>query len=348
MKQLIASLIVIGLLIIFLETLKTGGSSQKSELEYTEQGIKAPELVNPQGYLNTDNITISSLKGKVVLVDFWTYTCINCIRTIPHLVDWYNKYHDKGLEIIGVHTPEFNFEKDISNVRKAVLEHGIKYPVVLDNDYETWNAYQNRYWPHKYLIDANGIIRYDAIGEGRYDVTEQKIRELLTEAGQDLSGVNDTQLTDETPRTPNTPELYAGYEFALPRGQNVGNPEGMQPNKIVNYTFPGLIQIDTIYLEGLWLSSADNLIAESDGTIKLYYKASKVNAVGEGVDGNVSAQILLNGAPISASVEGSDVKNSTATFNDPRLYNLVSGDYGQYVLEIRVGAGFALNSFTFG
>lgn len=144
---------------------------------------KAPELIGIAGYINApDNLTIASLRGKVVLLDIWTYTCINCIRTLPYIESWHEKYADDGLVIIGVHSPEFEFEKDYNNVLAAVEKYGLQYPVVLDSEHATWNAYQNRYWPHKYLIDANGRIRYDHIGEGGYDETEAKIVELLSEA----------------------------------------------------------------------------------------------------------------------------------------------------------------------
>ena len=142
----------------------------------------AKEIVNPSGYINTDKITVSELIGKkVILIDFWTYSCINCQRTIPYLNSWYEKYGDKGLEIIGVHTPEFLFEQKYENVLAAVNKFGVKYPVVMDNNYSTWTAYGNLYWPHKYLIDIDGFIVYDHIGEGAYDEAEQKIQELLQE-----------------------------------------------------------------------------------------------------------------------------------------------------------------------
>ncbi|MBI2138258.1 redoxin domain-containing protein, partial [Candidatus Woesearchaeota archaeon] len=151
----------------------------------------APELAGIAGYLNTDGeeIRIADYRGKkAVLIDFWTYTCINCIRTLPHLAEWDKKYRDKGLAIIGVHTPEFNFEKEKKNVEMAIKKYGIPYPVVQDNDYATWSAYQNRYWPRKYLVDADGFIRYDHIGEGGYDDTEEMIQKLLMELGPEIAG----------------------------------------------------------------------------------------------------------------------------------------------------------------
>jgi thiol-disulfide isomerase/thioredoxin len=150
---------------------------------------KAPEFTEITGYINTKPIKLSDLKGKVVLVHFWTYTCINCIHTIPHLNEWYEKYSQKGLVIVGIQTPEFEFEKNIDSVQKAVKEFEIKYPVIQDNDYGTWNAYGNNYWPRDYLVDKEGYIRYEHIGEGAYNQTENTIQSLITEPGTS-AGVN--------------------------------------------------------------------------------------------------------------------------------------------------------------
>lgn len=173
----------------------------------SDYGI-APDFTEIAHWLNTEKpITIGELKGKVVLVDFWTYTCINCIRTLPHLTSWYEKYHDKGLVIIGVHTPEFEFEKKTENVERAITQYTIGYPVAQDNAFGTWNAYQNRYWPAKYLIDAKGHIRYTHFGEGEYDTTENAIRTLLEEAGN-TPPPESKPMKDETPQTQNTAETY--------------------------------------------------------------------------------------------------------------------------------------------
>jgi thiol-disulfide isomerase/thioredoxin len=160
---------------------------------------KAPEFEKVTGYINTKPISLTDLKGKVVLVDFWTYSCINCIRTIPYLVDWNEKYADKGLVIVGVHAPEFEFEKNIDNVKDSVKRFGIKYPVIQDNDKGTWNAYENQYWPRKYLVDNEGYIRYDHIGEGGYAETERVIQALLHERNAELG--LDTGLTSSNNNT---------------------------------------------------------------------------------------------------------------------------------------------------
>ena len=157
--------------------------------EPSPAGPVAPELVDTQEWVNSDPLKIEELRGRVVLIDFWTYTCVNCIRTLPYLKVWHSKYSDDGLVIIGVHTPEFKFEHEIDNVRQAISDYSVTWPVVQDNNFSTWDAFDNRYWPAKYLIDQNGVIRYQHFGEGAYAETEAMIRELIEETGVNLSAV---------------------------------------------------------------------------------------------------------------------------------------------------------------
>ena len=170
---------------------------------------KAPDFVGIEKWINSEPLKIEQLRGKVVLVDFWTYTCINCIRTLPYLKDWDKKYHDKGLVIVGVHTPEFEFEKKYENVLKAVNEYQLKYAVAQDNNYATWSVYQNRYWPHKFLIDIDGYIRYDHIGEGSYDETEKMIQLLLKERMEHLNQKNGLNVNISKPKKQLIPILMA-------------------------------------------------------------------------------------------------------------------------------------------
>src|SRR5919197_3961432 len=227
------------------------------------QFIKAPEFAQISGYINTPNnnnpLTLSSLKGKVVLVDFWTYTCINCIRTIPHINDWYQKYADKGLVVVGVHSPEFEFEKNYDNVREAVQKYGIKYPVILDSEHGTWNTFGNQYWPRDYLIDSQGYIRHDHIGEGDYNQTEKAIQSLIAERAA-LMGAKEISFSTKgtitiDPRSiesvdlskVTTPEIYLGYDLAR---APLGKPEGFKPNhtqfhqlqisNVILYTFKAI------------------------------------------------------------------------------------------------------------
>ena len=152
-------------------------------------GNLAPEFLQIDSWINSEPLTMEELRGRVVLIDFWTYTCVNCIRTFPYLRDWHAKYADRGLTIVGVHAPEFAFERVRENVVESAMEHGLTYPIAQDNDFKTWRAYFNRFWPAKYLIDQDGVVRYSHFGEGDYDVTEREIRRLLEETGADVSDI---------------------------------------------------------------------------------------------------------------------------------------------------------------
>lgn len=327
----------------------------KGNLE-NAQYKKTPELVGISGYLNTENeLTISELnkQGKIVLIDFWTYTCINCIRTLPYLTSWDEKYGNKGLEIIGVHTPEFNFEKKYENVQDAIKKYNIKYPVVQDNDYATWTAFENRYWPRKYLIDTQGNIRYDHIGEGGYEETEEKIKELLNEIGKDVSKIETSQENNQGFALKKTPELYAGYSFALSRGQNIGNILGMQPEATIYYSLPNAFFNDVIYLEGTWKSNPDDLeLVGENGLVILGFIGNSVNIVAENLENSVIMEVFIDGNYISENQAGSDIQfedgKSFIKIDKPQLYNVVDGNYGRYELKLKASNGFAFNAFTFG
>lgn len=312
---------------------------------------RAPELVGTQGWINSEPLKLADLRGKVVLVDFWTYSCINCIRTFPFLRDWWSKYQDKGLVIVGVHTPEFNFEEKYTNVVEATQRESLTWPIAQDNNYATWRAYKNRFWPRKYLIDSEGYIRYDHIGEGAYEETEAKIQELLEEIGSEVSGfelVKDVQ-KDYMPRTE---ELYAGYDFALSRDQNIGNPEGLQPDKIIDYTVVENPMANKLYLYGRWRSNENDLETTSNEEASMYliYTAKSVNFV---ADGTLEMEVLIGGEPISKEMAGNDVVyrdgKSLIDISGPRLYNVVEGDYGSHLLQLVSNSeGLKINSFTFG
>ena len=344
-KQIILFLITIfaaiAMIALYLNTLGVIRPQEVGDFQ------KAPELQGIAAYLNTDNVKLSDLKGKVVLVDFWTYTCINCIRTLPYLKEWYSKYSDEGFVIIGVHTPEFEFEKDYDNVKMAVEKYGIKYPVVLDNDYKTWNAYKNQFWPRKYLIDSNGLIRYDHIGEGGYEETERKIQELLAETGsrvnQEISKPQNT--IDVNPTQVNTPEIYLGYSFAR---TPLGNAEGFQPGQSVNYSLPSKASPNTVYLNGVWKNNADDMELISDeGDVVLVYSAKAVNIV---AGRNSSLEVYVDGKVVDESNNGSDAAGGKVNVDEQRLYNLVfDKDYGVHSIQIKIrGKGFQIYTFTFG
>lgn len=351
---LVIVLVFIVTTILYLEQSKVPIQNSIAPIQSKNGYVLAPELTGITGYLNTDEgLQLQDLRGKVVLIDFWTYTCINCLRTLPHLVEWDRKYQDQGLVIIGVHTPEFEFEKKRENVAMAIEKYGIEYAVVQDNDYATWRAFRNRYWPHKYLIDAEGYVRYDHIGEGAYAETEAKIQELLAEIGKNAT-LEISTIEDTTPTHATTPELYAGYQFALPRGQNIGNEEGLQPEKVVSYELPAERGREEIYLQGTWKSNADDLEAIDDLTsIFLGFTAYAVNIVADSLlDMPLPVEVLINGKYISREQAGTDVQfegeKAFIMVNEPRLYNAVSGDYGQYELELKTKKRFTVSAFTFG
>ena len=323
--------------------------------EKSSQFPKAPELAGISGYLNTKPGTkISELLGKnIVLVDFWTYTCINCIRTLPYLISWDEKYRDAGLVIIGVHTPEFEFEKKYENVNMAVEKYGVKYPVVQDNDYATWMAFKNRYWPRKYLIDKDGFIRFDHIGEGAYLTTEKKIRELLAELGSNVSGIPSGTERGDKAILYRTPELYAGFGFALPRGQDVGNEDGLKPNTLVIYKLPPELKKDAVYLEGPWTSLEDNLLSQGKASIVLDFTAKSVNIVANNLGEPARMEVFIDGDYVSEDQKGEDVKiedgKSFVVVNQPRLYKVIDGKYGNFLLKLSVPQeNFTFNAFTFG
>ncbi len=344
-KQIVVFLVVIFASILainfHLNTLEVKPKSSSENFQ------KAPELTGIVGYINTQPIKLEDFRGKVVLVDFWTYTCINCIRTLPYLNQWHEKYSGNGLVIVGVHTPEFEFEKDYNNVKNAVEKYGIKYRVVLDNDYKTWNAFNNQYWPRKYLIDVNGFIRYDHIGEGAYEETEKTIQELLVEMGskvdQEIS--KPQNVADVNPIKVNTPELYLGYKFAR---TPLGNSEGFQPEQEVNYSMPAGIEPNLVYLNGVWKNTPDYMELVSDeGDVVLLYSAKAVNIV---AGKKSSLQVYVDGVIVGENNRGSDVILYRVDVNENRLYNLVfDRDYGAHLIQIKVsGKGFQIYTFTFG
>lgn len=313
---------------------------------------KAPRLEGITGYINTDEDINEYLENKVVLYDIWTYSCINCIRTLPYITAWDEKYSDEGLVIVGVHSPEFEFEKDISNVRTAVEKYGINYPVVLDNNKEIWDAFENRYWPRKYIADHEGYIRYDHIGEGDYAKTERVIQSLLAERAASL-GMRvdaDQELVDieEFEHETRTPELYFGYNFAFGRNQ-LGNEEGFQPNMEVSYQIPEHLENNHFYLDGTWKNLGDRMVMTSEsGRIVLPYYAKQVNIVAAG---DATLEILIDGKPIPEDIAGSDViEGDRVRTSESTLYNLVDADNASSrTIEIVVNnSGFEIYTFTFG
>ena len=314
---------------------------------------KAPELAGIDGYLNTGGqpISLAQYKGKdVVLIDFWTYSCINCLRTVPYLTTWYQKYKDQGLVIIGVHTPEFAFEHVEQNVAGALTRLGIKYPVVLDNEYGTWNAYGNEYWPNEYLIDIDGDIVHNHAGEGDYDVTEKAIQAALAERAARL-GLKTTVATSTVAISGpdlsaiQSPETYFGSN----RNEYLGNgQQGASGNQ--TFTLPDSLNENTLYLDGSWDIQPEYAQSLGPATIEYAYDAHDIDFVASAAT-PVTLDITLDGKPVG-SLAGADVdpKTSKAVIQSNRLYNLVhDATPGPHTIQIKVeGAGLQAYTFTFG
>lgn len=307
----------------------------------------APEFTETQDWFNTPGgrpLTLEQLRGKVVLIDFWTYTCINCIRTLPYLKAWYATYHHEGFEIVGVHTPEFAFEHEASNVAAAIRRFDIHYPVVQDNRYGTWDAYGNEYWPADYLIDAAGKVRYATFGEGDYERTETAIRALLAEAGYPVGGMSHPTGVI-VPSSEATPETYLGTN----RAQGWVNGPLSGTHDYGNAAHPDLA-LNAFAYGGTWHIEGQPATAISHATIEAQVQAKNVYLVLSSA-GELPRKlhVLLDGRPISASDAGSDVHGSTVTVRNQRLYTLVSLPSDQrHRLKLELEPGISGYAFTFG
>lgn len=316
---------------------------------------RAPSLNGAVDWLNSEPLTMEQLRGKVVLVDFWTYSCINCIRTIPYVRAWAEKYKEQGLVVIGVHTPEFAFEKKIDNVKKAVGDFKIGYPVAIDSNFQIWRAYNNSYWPAHYLIDAKGQIRYHHFGEGNYRETEQAIQNLLREAGGEKAAsapvVPTTKGAEASPDLLNirSPETYLGYE----RADNFASPERLRTDKASNYSFgqPGLNQWG---LSGRWTAGAEQVtLDQPNGAIAYHFQARDLHLVlGSGAAGKpIRFRVTIDGKAPNADHGADTDAEGNGTVTATRLYQLVrqSGDVKAHNFEIRfLDPGAEAYAFTFG
>ncbi len=306
----------------------------------------APEFVGNEHWFNTPGdkaLTLHGLRGRVVLVDFWTYSCINCIRTLPYLKAWDAKYRKDGLTIVGVHTPEFPFEREASNVENAIEENDIRYPVAQDNEQATWNAYGNQYWPAEYFIDARGKVRYVHFGEGQYGEKEKVIRDLLTEAGKSVEGKETNVKAVAPSKTVATPETYLGAA----RAERVTNDDFAQGSH--NFAEPKSLPPNEFGYDGKWRIGYDSVTAGQGASLDLNFGARRVYLVlgSPGQDRNV--RVLLDGKPISAADSGDDVHDGAVTVSGQRLYNLVDlPKVGNHVLTLEPEAGVEGYAFTFG
>ncbi|MEN9342098.1 MAG: hypothetical protein RIQ54_354 [Candidatus Parcubacteria bacterium] len=322
-----------------------------------KQYPRALELSGIAGYINThDGFRLSEVVGKkVVLIDFWTYSCINCQRTQPYLNAWYKKYKDAGLEIVGVHTPEFAFEKDRTNVAAAVEKFGITYPVVQDNDYQTWGAYGNRYWPRKYLVDIDGYIVYDHIGEGGYEETEEKIQELLRERsmalGQQMQPLSGTVATSVVVPTNGSEAISVETYFGSSRNEFLSNGLRGVSGKY-SFVLPDVSSAvsGALYLGGTWNITPEFAeTVSADSSVLFRYRARDVFVVAES-DGPVSLTVLRDGVPVG-SFAGADVgSGGNVVIRASQLYHIIKeSDYSTHTLELRINSpGVRLYTFTFG
>lgn len=300
--------------------------------------VRAPEFAGLGPWHNSEPLTMAELRGKVVLVDFWTYSCINCIRTLPYLRGYWEEFRDMPFVLVGVHTPEFVFEKSERNVADAVRRHELTYPVAQDNDYGTWRAFANRYWPAKYLVDAEGYVRYTHFGEGAYEETAEAIRSLLAEIGAEAGEGN--VLPAETARTgrERSPETYLGSRSWPALANAAGDPS----DAVIVYAAPERIPLHRYALAGSWQLVDDErqVLRSGEGEIRMRFQGSEINLVMGMEEGAPPAEVVV-------LVDGEPVRTFTIDRQD--LFPLWQGAYGEHDLVLRIrGAGAAGYAFTFG
>jgi len=307
---------------------------------------RAPNFTGNERWFNTPGdapLDLHRLRGRVVLVDFWTYTCINCIRTLPYVRAWDERYRKDGLTVVGVHTPEFSFERDAGNVQRAIGQNQLRYPVAQDNAYKTWDAWGNQYWPAKYLIDARGRVRYAHFGEGDYDKTESAIRALLAEAGATRLGATARAQVETPAKGLATPETYVGYK----RSQGFDPP--VRPGR-GSYQAPAELEPVHFALDGTWDVSGESATAARGASIHARVTASKVFLVLGTSDGRPHiGRVLLDGKPIPDAESGEDVVGGRLSVGEQRLYRLVSlPKVEDRTLTIELAPGTTAYAFTFG
>lgn len=337
--------------------MQSGTDSMPSEEELKTEAVKvrkypkSPELGHYDAVLNTNDqpISIAQFKGKsVVLIDFWTYSCINCQRTLPYVTTWYGKYKDQGLVVIGVHTPEFSFEKNKVNVVEALKRYGIEYPVILDNDFATWNNFSNQYWPRKYLIDIDGYVVYDHAGEGNYEETEIAIQRALQERAVRLSAsttvsgdiVHPSGVMEVTSSMVGSPETY----FGSARNESLANGNMLIPGAQM-LQVPATQTLNRLYLGGDWNFTSEYAEGSEGADVVFKYSAKSVYFVASSKEG-ADVEITIDGkAP--ENLTGADVQNGMMKVKGERLYKVIEArDYGTHILKMHIKKG-KVNAFTF-
>jgi len=320
--------------------------------------VRAPEI--DRVWLNSTPLSFRQLRGRAVLVDFWDYTCVNCIRTLPYVQAWHERYRDKGLTVIGVHTPEFTFAQYESNVERGIRKFGLTYPIVIDSNREIWKAFANRYWPTKYLLDQEGYLRYGHFGEGGYAECEQVIQELLREINpaMELPPVMEALREEDYAGAVcyrASGELYLGHR----RGR-LGNEGGFKEDQIADYTFPRQLLENFFYAEGRWASTAEYFEAAESGShnLRLKYEAAAVNLVMASPHADSAEVVVMqDGKPLNREQatrdtrfrpSSNDGEESFVVVESARMYFLVDNhEFGTHELELRCSSGVAAFAFTF-
>ena len=374
MAQIVGNLVLITMLVAMLACSKNISDNSIATPPKTPK-LHPIEFDTSGPWINSEPFVLQEKRNEVVLIDFWTYTCINCIRTLPHLNEWHRKYNENGLNILGVHSPEFEFEKIYGNVVSAAEDLGIDYPIVMDNDFNIWNTFNNRYWPSKYLLDKDGVIQFSHFGEGGYEETELAIRALLEEAGFDTSDippeVNLHQKGDSSNiSSEQTLELYMGtdrnYKFNFFQNTYIGNTEYYENIRTDAwkredvFKSPSKKQKNKVYIEGLW-SKEKEYISHSRNTdayidqIFLKFSGAEVNVVLGKHKTPYKVLITLDGIPLQESEAGKDVyfdpnAKSFIQVDSSRMYNVVKlkkFETRELILS-STSSGFSIYSFTFG
>jgi len=342
------------------DQMMAGNQQMKSAAAGSDKARSAltplPELSGATAWINSTPLTPASLRGKVVLVDFWTYSCINCLRTLPYIKAWNDRYKDSGLVIIGVHTPEFPFEKDESNVRKAVRDLGISYPVAMDNNYAIWRNFNNEYWPADYFVDATGHIRFHHFGEGAYEESEQWIRTLLEEANHRPLPGSATKIAASGTEAPpdsddvKSPETYIGYE----RAQNFASPGGLNQDDPQLYTAPDQLTLNQWALAGQWRDAGQiaTLLSPTGAIVYRFHARDLHLVLGPAKGGKpIRFRVTIDGKAPGAD-HGMDVdSDGYGTVTDDRLYQLIRQHGGIQDRTFRIeflSPGVQAYSFTFG
>lgn len=304
---------------------------------------RLPSFNGATGWLNSEPLTPEGLHGKVVLIDFWTFSCVNCTRTVPHLRALYDQYRDRGLVIVGVHSPEFDFEKDPANVAAAVRRLGVTWPVALDSAMDTWNAFSNQYWPAEYLVDRTGRVAYFHAGEGEYDRTASAVLQLLGNGATAAPAA----AAAPAPGSNTTPELYAGSGRGMLGDGEAYGPQGTR----VDYPDRGAPQaLGQVTVSGGWVDHGEYLEAATPGHVRLRFHAGDLYVVGGSASGSpLTLSVSVDGASVPVALRGPDLAAGGLVIGGPDLRHVLHGvAAGDHLLDLAVPAGFRLYTFTFG